>query len=131
MIKVLNQKPIFFVIMVVFDFSDEDIILTTSHSLENKSIDEYKGVIVADVTEGRHLGRDFLAGLRNTFGGRSKSWENTLEESQKEALREIVERAKDKGADAVISIEFEDEMVGVKGGMMNVKASGTAVKIKE
>lgn len=116
--------------MTAFDFADKDILVTTSHSVQQQNIKEHKGVIVSDVTSGRHVGKDFLAGIRNFFGGRSKSWEKTLHESQRQALQELVDEAEKREANGVIAIDMEDEALGSKGGMMNVKAMGTAVVLE-
>lgn len=111
-----------------FSFQDDEITLTSSHTLENQEVAEHVSVVMANVTEGRHMGKDFMASIRNTFGGRSESWEKTLEEAQTEVLRELVEEAKKMDADAVVAIDIEDEVLGAQGGMMNIKATGTAVK---
>ncbi|WP_435154467.1 heavy metal-binding domain-containing protein [Haladaptatus sp. DFWS20] len=87
-------------------------------------------IVVADVTPGRHIGKDIAGGLRDMVGGRSKSWENTLEENQRLALDELVDEAKSLGADAVVAVELVDESLGAQGGMMNVKVSGTAVSTR-
>lgn len=114
--------------MAAFTYRNSDILVTSSHDLPDKTIDEYCGIVMADVTSGRHVGKDVLAGLRNFFGGRSGSWENTLHEAQQQALDELVAEAKKRGADAVIALEIEDEALA-NGGMMNIKAVGTAVKL--
>ncbi|MDY6776792.1 MAG: YbjQ family protein [Candidatus Nanohaloarchaea archaeon] len=114
--------------MTAFDFQDDDVLVTTSHSID-ENIDEYLGIVISDVTPGRHLGKDFMSGLRNIFGGRSRSWERTLRENQEQAMQELADRAEDMGADAVIAVDMEDEAVGA-GNMMNIKAVGTAVKLE-
>ncbi|MFB6076802.1 MAG: heavy metal-binding domain-containing protein, partial [Candidatus Nanohaloarchaea archaeon] len=67
--------------MTAFDFADRDVLITTSHDVAGREVLEYKGVVIADVTPGRHVGKDFLAGVRNLFGGRSTSWEHTLRDN--------------------------------------------------
>ena len=116
--------------MTVFSYTDEDVQIT-SECRPYSNIDAHLGMAVSNVTAGRHIGKDFLAGLRNVFGGRSGSWEKSLAEAQKEALDEIVEEAKKNGADALVAVTIEDELVGSQGGMMNVKASGTMVTFKK
>lgn len=110
-----------------YDFEEKGIKLTSSNSFENGEIIEYKGFIVSNITLGRHVGRDFLAGIRNFFGGRSHSWERSLEEGQKEAFDELVKEAQKVKANGIIAVRLEDEPLGGQGGMMNVKTSGTAV----
>ena len=73
--------------------------------------------------------KDFGAGLRNLFGGRSGSYEKELLDARNSALRELEERAREKGADAVIGIDIDYEVLGPNGGMLMVTASGTAVKL--
>ncbi len=102
--------------------------MTSSPFLEQEEIVETKGYIVANVTLGRHVGKDILANLRDTFGGRSKSWENTLRDAQKDAMEELEQKAKDAGADAVIAINMVDE--SITEGIKNVKVTGTAVVTK-
>ncbi len=111
-----------------FNFDDADMTVTASHTLQNTEIKEHVSMVMANVTEGRHMGKDFMASIRNTFGGRSESWEKTLENAQTEALRELVEEAKKVDADAVVAVDIEDEVLGAQGGMMNIKVTGTAVK---
>ncbi len=115
--------------MTVFSFSEIDFPITTGLEFQNKEIEEYLGVVIADITPGRHVGKDFLAGLRNLFGGRSFSWEKTLRNNQEKALRELVRKSKDMDADGLISLNIEDEAIG-GGGMMNIKVMATAVKFK-
>lgn len=115
--------------MTAFTFDDPDMLVTTAHQLDGFRVVEQKGVVIADVTPGRHLGKDFFAGLRNLFGGRSRSWEHTLRDNQQQALQELVDEAKQRGANAVIAVDLEDEALG-QGGMMNMKVSGTAVVVE-
>lgn len=112
-----------------YDFEEKGIKLTSSNSFENGEIVEYKGFVVSNITLGRHVGRDFLAGIRNFFGGRSHSWEKSLEDGQKQAFNELAGEAQKVGANGIIAVRLEDEPLGAKGGMMNVKASGTAVVV--
>lgn len=103
------------------------VLLTTSPILEEYSIREQKGVVLANVTLARNAGQDILANIRDFFGGRSQSWENTLHTAQREALEELSSKAQERGANAVIGIEIQDE--SITKGIKNVKATGTAVII--
>ena len=73
--------------------------------------------------------RDIGAGLRNIFGGRSGSYEQELLNARTSALRELENRARERGADAVVGIDIDYEVLGPNGGMLMVTASGTAVKL--
>ena len=115
--------------MTAFSFHDEEVLTTTAPSVPGREIADHLGIVVADVTPGRNIGKDFAAGLRDIVGGRSKSWEDTLERYQRDALRELVDEANARGANAVVGLRLEDETIG-GGGMMNVKAVGTAVRLE-
>ena len=106
------------------------MILTTTPSVEGRTIAEYKGIVFGEVITGINFIKDFGAGLRNIFGGRSGSYEKELLDARNSALRELEERAREKGgADAVIGIDIDYEVLGPNGGMLMVTASGTAVKL--
>ncbi len=110
-------------------FSGNDITITGANEIAGRTIVEYKGFLIADVTLGRHVGRDILSGIRDVFGGRSGSWEKSLIEGQQDALNELTEQAKQVGANAIVAAHMEDELVH-KGGMINVKVVGTAVVVE-
>ena len=116
--------------MTAFTVSDDEILLTTSHTVPGREVREHLGVVVADVTPGRNIGKDLAAGLRDVVGGRSRSWENTLQENQRVALEELLAEARERGANAVVAVHIEDEALGGTGGMMNIKAVGTAVVLE-
>jgi uncharacterized protein YbjQ (UPF0145 family) len=116
--------------MTAFSFSDDEVLLTTSPTVPGRDVTDHLGVVVADVTPGRNVGKDLAAGLRDVVGGRSKSWEQTLEDNQRTALTELVAEAESLGADAVVGLRLEDEALGGQGGMMNIKAIGTAVSLE-
>jgi uncharacterized protein YbjQ (UPF0145 family) len=101
------------------------MILTTTTAVEGKRVEEYLGVVFGEVISGVHLGKDLLAGFRDIFGGRSKSYEAEIEKARSGAFEELRTRAKDAGADAVLGIDIDYETIGA---MMMVTVSGTAVK---
>ena len=109
--------------------TDNIMILTTTPSVEGRTIVEYKGIVFGEVITGINFIKDIGAGLRNIFGGRSGSYERELLEARNAALREIEERARERGADAVVGIDIDYEVLGPNGGMLMVTASGTAVKL--
>ena len=106
------------------------MILTTTPGVAGKEVAEYKGLVTAETIYGAHLGRDFLANMRDIFGGRSNSYEKVVMESKSTALSELQERAEKLGADAVVGIDFDFETVGQRGSMLMVSVSGTAVRLK-
>ncbi|HKJ06366.1 MAG TPA: heavy metal-binding domain-containing protein [Flavobacteriaceae bacterium] len=104
------------------------MILTTTNTIDNHSVKEYKGIVTGETIIGANIFKDFFAGIRDIVGGRSGSYERVLREAKTTALREMEVEAQRLGADAVIGIDLDYETVGKNGGMLMVTASGTAVK---
>lgn len=105
------------------------MILTTTPSIEGRVITEYKGLVFGEVISGVNFVKDFAAGLTNFFGGRSGSYEQELIEARSAALRELEQRAMQFGANAVVGIDVDYEVLGESGSMLMVTASGTAVVV--
>ena len=105
------------------------MILTTTPSIEGRTITEYKGIVVGEVISGVNLFKDFGASIRNIIGGRSSSYENELLSARTKALQELENRARALGADAVVGIDVDYEVLGQGGGMLMVTATGTAVRL--
>lgn len=103
------------------------MISTTTTSIEGKRIVEYKGIVFGEVISGVNFIRDFAAGLTNFFGGRSGSYEDELQQARDAALREMEQRAMQRGANAVIGVDIDYEILGTGNNMLMVSASGTAV----
>lgn len=104
------------------------MIVTTTPSIEGKRITEYLGVVFGEVVAGVDFVRDFAAGLSNFFGGRSGSYEEELVNARSAAMRELEQRASELGADAVVGVDIDYEVLGSNNGMLMVTASGTAVR---
>ena len=105
------------------------MILTTTPSVEGRTISEYKGVVFGEVISGVNFIRDIAASIRNFVGGRSGSYEEELINARTQAMAEMSTRAAQLGADAVVGIDIDYEVLGEGGGMLMVTASGTAVKL--
>ena len=105
------------------------MIVTTTHSVEGRRITEYKGVVFGEVIAGVNFVKDFVAGLSNFFGGRSGTYEEELINARQQALDEMEQRAAQLGADAVVGVDIDYEVLGADNGMLMVTASGTAVRL--
>ena len=105
------------------------MIMTTTSTLQDMSISEYKGIVSGEAILGANIFRDFFAGIRNVVGGRSGAYEQSLREAKDIALREMQQAAEGLGATAVIGIDLDYENItaGDGGSMLMVTASGTAV----
>ncbi|MHA7968110.1 heavy metal-binding domain-containing protein [Rhizobium sp. CAU 1783] len=103
--------------------------ITTTSTLEGRTILEYKGVVTGEAILGTNIFRDLFAGIRDLVGGRSASYEQVLREARETALRELEAQAKSLGANAVVGvdIDYENISTGSSGSMLMVSASGTAV----
>ena len=106
------------------------MLLTTTPSVEGKRITKYCGVIAGEAILGANLFKDMFAGIRDLVGGRSGTYEKELQRARKIALEELEEQARDMGANAVIGIDIDYEIMGKETGMLMVSASGTAVIIE-
>jgi uncharacterized protein YbjQ (UPF0145 family) len=106
------------------------MLITTTPSIEGKRITAYKGIVFGEVISGVDFIKDFAAGLRNFFGGRSGSYESELLAAREAALREMEKRAAKLGANAIVGVDVDYEVLGQGGNMLMVTASGTAVTIE-
>ena len=104
------------------------MILSTTPSIEGKQIREYIGVVTAENVLGINFVKDIFSGFTDFFGGRSETYELELKKARNLALQELEEEARKLGADAVVGIDFDFEVIGARGSMLMVNVSGTAVK---
>lgn len=105
------------------------MILTTTPSIEGYPVKNYLGLVCGEVISGVNFVKDFAAGLTNFFGGRSGSYEEELIAARENAINEMAQRAAQLGANAVIGIDVDYEVLGQAGNMLMVTASGTAVVV--
>jgi uncharacterized protein YbjQ (UPF0145 family) len=103
------------------------MIITTTPGIEGKSIREYKGIVFGEVVSGVDFIKDFAAGITNFLGGRSGSYEGELINARENAIREMEKRATELGANAVVGVDIDYEVLGQANNMLMVTASGTAV----
>lgn len=105
------------------------MILSTTPTLEGKPIREYRGIVVGEAILGANVFKDLFAGIRDIIGGRSGAYEKELARAREIAFEELKERAQALGANAVVGIDMDYEVVGQNGSMLMVSISGTAVVI--
>jgi len=105
------------------------MLLTTTPTLEGRKIREYKGIVTGEAILGANVFRDMLAGVRDIVGGRSGAYEKVLKDARNMALDELGEEARMLGANAVVGIDLDYEVLGSNGSMLMVSASGTAVVV--
>ena len=105
------------------------MILSTTPSIEGRTIREYKGVVTGETIIGANFVKDFFAGIRDVVGGRSGSYERVLREAKDTSMNEMVDRARGMGANAIGGIDIDYETSGANNCMLMVAVSGTAVVI--
>jgi uncharacterized protein YbjQ (UPF0145 family) len=105
------------------------MLLSTTPYIEGKNISEYKGIVVGEAILGTNIFRDMFAGIRDIVGGRSGAYEKELGKAREIAFTELQARATELGANAVVGIDIDYEVVGKDGSMMMVSVSGTAVNL--
>ncbi|NKB34574.1 MAG: heavy metal-binding domain-containing protein [Pseudomonadales bacterium] len=106
------------------------MIRSTTPTLQGREIVEYKGVVVGEAILGANIFKDIFGAVRDIVGGRAGAYEDELGKARDIAFQEIEYEAKAMGANAVVGIDIDYEVIGMKGGMMMVSVSGTAVTIK-
>ena len=105
------------------------MLVTTTSNVEGRKIAEYFGICTGEAICGANLFRDMFAGIRDIVGGRSGSYESVLREGKKLAIDDMCAQAAEMGANAVIGVDIDYEVVGDKGSMLMVAVSGTAVRL--
>lgn len=105
------------------------MILTTTPMMEGKRITKYYGIVTGETIIGANIFRDLFAGIRDIVGGRSKAYEEVLQQAKDTALKEMSEQAARLGANAVVGVDLDYETVN--GSMLMVTASGTAVSCQD
>ena len=106
------------------------MLLTTTPTVEGRRIVTYYGVVTGETIIGANVMRDFMAGIRDFFGGRSGAYEEVLREAKNTALAEMAQEAQRLGANAVVGIELDDGTVGGSGSRLMATCSGTDVRIE-
>ncbi|OOY16163.1 heavy metal-binding domain-containing protein [Thioclava sp. DLFJ4-1] len=103
------------------------MIVTTTTSIEGRPIATYHGIVVGEAIMGANVVRDIFAQVTDIIGGRSGAYESKLQDARATALGELEDRARELGANAVVGVDLDYEVVGQS--MLMVSASGTAVTV--
>ena len=103
------------------------MILTTTSVIEGRPVSRYLGIVTGEAIIGANIFRDMFAAVRDIVGGRSATYERALAEARETAIAEMTQRAQEMGANAVIGVDLDYEVLGQANGMLMVSCSGTAV----
>jgi uncharacterized protein YbjQ (UPF0145 family) len=107
------------------------MIITTTNTLEGKKIESYLGIVVGEAVMGANIFKDIFATIRDIVGGRSGAYEDELTKARKIGFMELEQEARSIGANAVIGVDIDYEVVGKGGSMLMVSISGTAVRYSD
>ena len=105
------------------------MIISTTTSIEGRPVSQYLGVVTGEVIVGANIFKDLFAGIRDIVGGRSGAYETTLRSARDTAFQELEAEATRLGANAVIGVDIDYEVIGKEGSMLMVTVSGTAVRL--
>ena len=105
------------------------MLVTTTSTVEGRKVVEYLGICTGEAICGANLFRDLFAGIRDIVGGRSGAYETVLRDGKKLAIEDMCAQAEEMGANAVIGVDLDYEVLGDKGSMLMVAVSGTAVRL--
>ena len=103
------------------------MLITTTSVVEGKPVSRYLGVVTGEAIIGANIFRDMFASIRDVVGGRSATYERGLAEARQVAMEEMEKRAQELGANAVVGVDLDYEVLGQNNGMLMVSVSGTAV----
>ena len=104
------------------------MVLTNVQSVPGKNIVEHFGVVSGSTVRAKHVGKDFLAGLKNIVGGELKAYTELLQESRDEATQRMVAQATQLGANAIVNIRYATSSVAQ--GASELYVYGTAVRVQ-
>ncbi|HQS95002.1 MAG: hypothetical protein B7X90_10415 [Novosphingobium sp. 17-62-19] len=103
------------------------MLITTTSIVEGRPVQRHLGIVTGEVILGANIVRDFFAAVTDIFGGRSGKYEEVLARGREQALRELEDKARAFGANAVIGVDIDYETIGARGSMLMVSVTGTAV----
>ena len=105
------------------------MLITTTDGVEGRRIAAYLGIVTGETVLGVNIFRDLFSGLRDIVGGRAGGYQNALRDARESAIADMEEAARALGADAVVAVDVDYEVLGEKNGMLMVSVNGTAVKL--
>ncbi|MFQ5537898.1 MAG: heavy metal-binding domain-containing protein [Gemmatimonadota bacterium] len=105
------------------------MILSTTPAIEGRPAKQYLGIVMGEAIIGANIFKDIFAAVRDVVGGRAGAYEDALRRARQDALREMAKQADDLGADAVVGVDIDYEVLGKAGSMLMVTAAGTAVRL--
>ena len=115
----------------MFGSAKSDVMpISTTPDIPNREIAEVLGVVAGEAVLGANVFRDMFAGIRDFVGGRAGGYQKVLRSGRGHAMDDMIEEARELGADAVVGVDIDYEAIGETGSMLMVSMNGTAVKLR-
>ena len=105
------------------------MIVTSTDTVEGRRITQYLGMVAGEAILGVNMFRDLFSGIRDIVGGRAGGYQNALRDAREAAFADLQESARALGADAVVGVDIDYEVLGKENGMLMVSINGTAVRL--
>ncbi len=105
------------------------MIVTTTPTIEGRPVKDYLGIVSGEAIMGANIFKDLFANIRDIVGGRAGAYEDQLKQARQAAMDDMMGEAVSLGGNAIVGVDLDYEVVGAKGSMLMVSASGTAVSI--
>jgi uncharacterized protein YbjQ (UPF0145 family) len=105
------------------------MLVTTTDQIEGRRIAAYLGLVTGEAILGINIFRDLFSGIRDIIGGRAGGYQNALRDAREAAVADMTDAAKELGADAIVAVDLDYEVLGEKNGLLLVSVNGTALKL--
>ncbi|HYD68398.1 heavy metal-binding domain-containing protein [Azospirillum sp.] len=105
------------------------MLITTTDTVEGRRVVEHLGVVAGEAIVGVNIFRDLFSGIRDIVGGRAGGYQNALREAREAAFADLAEAARAVGANAIVGVDIDYEVLGKENGMLMVSINGTAVRL--
>ncbi|AWU95325.1 heavy metal-binding domain-containing protein [Azospirillum ramasamyi] len=106
------------------------MIVTSTDSVEGRQVAQYLGIVAGEAIMGVNVFRDLFSSVRDIVGGRAGGYQAALREAREAAFADMQEAARSVGADAIVGVDVDYEVLGKENGMLMVSVNGTAVRLR-
>ena len=106
------------------------MLMTTTPGVEGRTVRKHHGIVTGEAIIGANFLKDMFAAVRDFVGGRAGAYEKTLRSARETAFAEMADAASQLGANAVVGVDIDYEVLGENNGMLMVAVSGTAVTVE-
>ncbi|MDN3517602.1 YbjQ family protein [Aquisalimonas lutea] len=105
------------------------MLISNMEIVPGKRVREHFGIVQGSTVQSKHVGRDFMASLKNLVGGELTGYTELLEDAREYALERMTSQAEAIGANAVVNVRFSTS--AISAGASEILAYGTAVVLDD